>query len=270
VLFKSAKGWYMLSRDLSVKYVGGPVARFDDDTVTSVVMAEDRQEVRVSSSLTAAAGYYGGVQLTYSYVSDTWSVAYILTDSDPLYAQSGLVVRDAAWWATLGRYVTVGLVDGLNVDLPPVVGQSQYYDAVGTAAAFPVSMSARTSFLPLGGLEGFQRVRWLYLTMSSPSLLSYLTITVDFDDLYATTNPPGSAGCYSTTPALLSSIAFRSPAAIDVRHKMRRQKCKSVAFTISESPTEAGFAGITGFEALALQVGVKRGTNKLPAAQGVG
>jgi hypothetical protein len=132
-------------------------------------------------------------------------------------------------------------------------------------------MAARSSFLHLTTLEGFQRVRWLYLTLSAPSApQSDISWRVDFDDLYASLNPPGAPGSYSTPSTLLAGISFANAACIDLRHKLRRQKCKSVAITINEFPTAAGQPGITGMQAMALVIGAKRGANRLPAAQGVG
>ncbi len=114
----------------------------------------------------------------------------------------------------------------------------------------------------VGTLEGFQRVRWLYLTATADSNpAGTLTVAVDFDDSY------GSApGAYSLAVSL-ATITFGVGRSIDLRHKLRRMKCKSVAFTFTDS---SGVPPLTGIQALALDVGRKRGTNKLPAAQGVG
>lgn len=263
VMFRSSKGWYLLTRDLSVKYVGGPVKRWDADIITSVVLMEDRQEIRVSSRLTTDSEYPGALQLCYSYVSDVWSVFAV--SSSAVSGISTLQVLDAVWWTTIGRYVTVSYVSGLSNDTP-----GTYMDYVGSSLPFQISMSARSSFLHLSALNGFQRVRWLYLTASAPAQpATTLSFRVDFDDLYQMVNPPGSPGCYLTSQAL-NAITFANPAAIDLRHKLHRQKCKSVAITITELPTNSGAVGLTGFQSLALQIGTKRGTNKLPPGQKVG
>jgi hypothetical protein len=273
VVFFSRKGWYLLSRDLAVRYIGAPVKGFDGDTFTSAVLMPDRQELRIGSSRTRYDGYWdptaptalGGPRLTYSYVSDAWSMASVQSRTGA--GQRWLATYDARYWRAAGRYVAVSLQDGLNGDTAGV-----YSDQVGTSVApLAVGMRARTAFFRLAGLEGYQRVRWLYLTMSaSVTPVSNLILTVDYDDDYQAVTPPGAPGSYATTPALLSSMGFASPAAIDVRHKFRRQKCKSLAVTIEELPTLAGPAGVTGMQAMALVVGLKDGANRLPAAQGVG
>lgn len=265
VMFRSAKGWYLLSRDLSVRYIGGPIKRWDSDVITSAVLMEDRQEIRISSRLTYDPNWSGAIQFCYSYVADTWSI-FTVTSWTRTPVADMLQVFDAVWWPTLGRYVSIGYYDGINQDTP-----GTYLDLPGTnIGGFAIGMSARSSFLHLASLEGFQRVRWLYLTASGPTApATQLSFRVDFDDLYQTQNPPGAPGCYLTSPLTLTTIPFANPAAVDLRHKFRRQKCKSVAITVNENPVSAGAAGLTGFQAMALQIGARRGTNKLPAAQGV-
>jgi len=265
VMFRSAKGWYLLTRDLSVKYIGAPVKRWDSDIITSAVLMEDRQEIRISSRRTYDTNYSGAIQFCYSYQSGVWSV-FTVTSLTKVPTANTLQVWDAVWWPTLGRYVSISYYDGINQDTP-----GTYLDIPGTnVGGFAIGMSARSSFLHLAALEGFQRVRWLYLTASGPTApATNVSFRIDFDDLYQTQNPPGAPGCYLTSPLTLTAIPFANPAAVDLRHKLRRQKCKSVAITVNENPVSAGAAGLTGFQALALQIGGRRGTNKLPAAQAV-
>lgn len=270
VVFLSRKGWYRLSRDLSVRYVGEAVKGFDADSFTSAVVAPDRQELRIGSSASLFPGYYtagapglkGAVQLCYSYVSDVWSMFPVLCPT--IVGQDWLRTHDARWWSAAGRYVTVSLWDGLNWDTP-----GTYVDQPGgLLSGLYVGMSGRTGFLALAGLNGFQRLRWLYLTMSAPATpATSFTIAVDYDDTYQAVLPPGQPGAYVTTPVNMATVPWTSLAAIDVRHKLHRQKCKSVAFTIAELPSLG--AGVTGMQAMTLVVGLKSGANRLPAAQGV-
>lgn len=265
VMFRSAKGWYLLTRDLTVRYIGGPIKRWDTDIITSAVLMEDRQEIRISSRHTYDSNFSGALQFCYSYVADTWSVFQVSSLSVAL--KNCYLAFDAVWWPTLNRYVSIGYYDGINQDTP-----GTYLDWPGNnAAPFAIGMSARSSFLHLTALEGFQRVRWLYLTASGPTApATTVTFRIDYDDLYQTQNPPGAPGCYLTSGLVLTAIPFANPASVDLRHKFWRQKCKSVAITINEIPVSAGAAGLTGFQVLALQIGAKRGTNRLPAGQAVG
>lgn len=259
VIFKSPKGFYLLGRDLTVKYIGEGVANLDFQTITSAVMMVDRQECRFSST--------AGTQLVYHYAVNEWSTSKYTSKTN---GQSTYKILDAAWWDRTGdnfyfggRWVTVSVLDGVNID-------SGVNDAVGLNSAYRVSMLARTAFFHLGKMEGFQRVKNLYLTCSSSvAPTSQFTFLVDFDDVYQVNNPPGANNAYSLTVDL-SAITFPTVANIDLNHKLRQQKCKSVAFTFQDAPVNAGDVGITGMQALALQIGMKRGTYKLPAAQSVG
>lgn len=268
VAFKSLKGFQMLGRDLVVRYIGGPVFAYDDYAVMSATMLEDQQEARFTCAFSFHLGQGGvelGLTLVYSYVLDQWSTS-IVNVAPATGSPHQLVGYDSAWWPAQRRFVSASLVDGVSIDQPGV-----YSDSPGAGAATAVIMSARTSFLHLPGMEGFQRVRWLYLTASYPSGASSLigvTITVDFDDVYSAVTPPGATGAYSTTGTQLAAT-YGTGLTIDFRHKLHRQKCKSVAFTFTDTSAFSGFLGINGFEALALEVGMKRGTNKLSASQTV-
>lgn len=255
IIFKSQKGWYMLGRDLTVAYIGEGVAAYDGNQVSSAVLLEDRQECRFASS--------SGTQLVY---------AYDLTGEDGVgqwstFSVSGeepYRIADAIWWSAdglTGRYVSVSLTRGLNADNPGV-----YADSQGGLIARGFNWMARTAWLKLASVDGFQRVRWLYLTATADSQPSTtLTIDVDFDDAYDGAAP----GSYSL-PVLLGNIPFTPGMPIDLRTKLHRQKCKSVAFTFTEGAFSPDATPLNGIQALTLQVGIKKGTNKLPAAQSVG
>lgn len=249
IMFKSDKGWCRLGRDLQVQYVGAGVAEFDDNDVSSAVYLEDERECRFSS--------LSGTQLIYAYKSEQWSTAQILA------GESTYAIACAVWWPTLGLYISISPTNGLNRDTP-----GAYIDDPGGQAPRPFSIVGRTSFLHLGALEGFQRVRWLYLTATSTAEpIGSLTVVVDFDDVYQAL-ATGAPGSYSTSFTLTSAFPVGTTVP-DVRHKLHRQKCKSVAFTFTETGSPSAASGITGFQALALEVGMKRGTNKLPGAQSV-
>ena len=53
---------------------------------------------------------------------------------------------------------------------------------------------------------------------------------------------------------------------VDFRHSLQHQKCKSVAFTFVDTPTVGNPSGVN-FQDLSLELGLKRGLKKLPAAQ---
>lgn len=250
IIFKSPKGWYLLGRDLGVQYIGEGVAAFDGNNVTSAVLLEDRQQCRFSS--------LSGSQLIYDYAvsGGQWSTAvYRRTGS----GGASYAVRDAAWWPTLGVYVSVSLVDGLNQDTPGV-----FLDQPGASTPAAIAVTMQTSWLRMSIINGFQRVRRMFLTGTSPNApTSTLVVTVDFDDAYGLIAP----GSYSFTVAYGTMFpTFTVGLPVDLRHHMVTQKCKSVAFTFVDTPTTANPSGVN-FQALSLELGMKRGVRKLPAAQ---
>ena len=251
VIFKAQKGWHMLGRDLSVKYIGEGVAAYDGNDVTAAILLEDRKEARFLSS--------SGVHLVFSYLVDQWSVSKHAQLNHPFR------VNDCVWWPT--RFAASGfgivytsLADGLTVD------SGNYFDSIGTLGARSIVKLTRTGWIRANSLSGFMRARWLYLSMSAdgPPTSTFM-LTVDYDDAYDLAAP----GAYSTS-INLAAISFPNPSAVDLRHKLRRQKAKSFAFTFTESYVAGVDNPLSGLQSLQLQVGVKRGTNKLPAAQGMG
>ena len=253
IIFKSDKGWYVLGRDLSTRYIGEGVSRWDEYDVSAAVMMEDRQEIRFTSSNSS------GPTLVYSYLSDAWSVFYL---GNLLHPGS---VSAAVWWPATGRFVhlqpSTGVFPGLMQDTPGV-----YVDGAGLGGQAGFFVYARTGWLHVGSLEGFQRVRKMYMTATAAAApTTPLVISVDFDDMYDL----DADGAYSMTVDL-ATITFDNIAAIDLRHKLSRMKCKSVAFSFLEGSADELLVPLTGMQAMSLEVGIKTGVNRLPATQSVG
>ncbi len=244
VIFKSTKGWYMVGRGLNVEYIGAGVEAYNANSVSAAVLLEDRQECRFSSA--------SGVTLVYSYDTKQWATF------EP--TGSPYAVADAIWWPTLGCYVTISNTELVNYD---VVGQS--YDAIGARAPVGITIQGRTAWLHLQGLDGFQRVRRAYLTATKNGTpTSTMTVQVDYDDNYGLVSP----GSYAFTVNM--GTVSTAGTNLDFRFKLQRQKCKTVAFTFIEYGALYTDVLLTGIQALSLEIGLKRGLKKLPAAQSVG
>lgn len=65
LMFKSQKGIYLLSRGLSVSYVGAPVEDFNSLPISAAVLVADKNEVRFTTE--------NNVALVYNYLFDQWS-----------------------------------------------------------------------------------------------------------------------------------------------------------------------------------------------------
>lgn len=265
IIFKSLKGWYLLGRDLSVKYIGEAVKGYDASTISSAVLLGGSQEVRFTVSSPATFENQAPTALSFNYVRGQWSILIANDFSFNQYSPA-----DSLWWPAQSKYVHLTTTQGLNYDNVGV-----YSDNVGNQGATPINTLARTAFIHVSEMEGFQRVRWLYFAASAAQQpTGTLNIRVEYDDDLSSTQP---AGAYITS-INLASIPFPLGSAasmterciIDLRHKLHRQKCKSVCFSFSDTPSNASDPGILGIQALGLQVGVKKGVNRLPAAQSVG
>ena len=265
VIYKSQKGWRLIGRDLAVTNIADGVQAYNWQNVTSAVLLEDRQECRFTSSESTAA------QLIYCYRGNgQWAIAYL--------AGGAYGPTDAVWWparyaattsgATPGYgYVHTSLTEGFNGD------SGSQTDATQNLFS-SINKFLRSSWLKLNSIGGYQRARWLYLTMTCRAeggaggvIDSTLTVGLAFDDVelgntsnvnYAVTVPMST----------FATSALRATGIIDLRHKLEHQKCKSVQIVIGED--NAVTNSILGLQAVTLNVGVKRGTNKLPAAQGTG
>jgi hypothetical protein len=266
LMFKAQGGFYLLGRDLSVKYIGDGVKAYDGYTVVSATLMQDRQECRFEAAF--SPGVSGdGVVLVFSYLLDQWSVFFRGTS-----ALHPTGAADAIWWPAISQYAWLAtlngavLTSGLFSDIPLFNPDGSYTganpdDFVGVSSQGVFGI-ATTAWLKASALEGFQRVRRLYITGSTPfsGQDALVTISVAFND--DATLP----GAYSVATNISS---FTNTAAIDLRHKLQLQKCKSVRFTFSCVPQSSAIAGFGGIQAMALEIGFKRGVNKLPSGQTV-
>lgn len=81
LVFKSAKGIYLITRGLEVKYIGAQVEGFNDLNITSAVLVDDLNEVRFTTQ--------EGVTLTYHYLTGQWSTFEHRTNIEDLSTAVG-------------------------------------------------------------------------------------------------------------------------------------------------------------------------------------
>lgn len=122
LLFKSAKGWYLIDQGFSARYVGAPVAAYDSETVLAIDVLESQHQVR---ALTASR------MLVWDYLAGQWSPWTIsgarhsvMHDGAHHYVtSSGVFAQDAAWGSTEADYA-------LDVELAPIRGELIGYQKV--------------------------------------------------------------------------------------------------------------------------------------------
>jgi hypothetical protein len=119
-------------------------------------------------------------------------------------------------------------------------GNGALYRSGGTTdAGSAIVMAVATNWLSFAGVQGFQRVWRLVLLGTFPA---GTVAQVEYDG--------AGGGVFSVTGATLTQL----------RHHLARQKCQTLRLTV---------LGATAMTSMALEVGVKRGAAKLPAAQTV-
>jgi hypothetical protein len=224
IMFKSAKGIYLVDRSMSVSYIGAPVEAYNSQEILSADLIYNLNQFRF--------GLSSGVALVYNYLFDQWSV---FTNHPIVQA------------CIYQNKYTYSKSDGTVYQETP----GSYLDG-----ATSISMKLTTGWLSFAELQGFQRLYKLLLLgeYKSPHKLQ-VTICVDFDDATVQTS-------------LITAI---SDPLYQYRIFLSRQKCQSMKFTIQDLPPDVGTL-LEGYSisAMAFEMGVKQGLNKLPAARSVG
>lgn len=136
LMFQSRKGIYLLNRSFQAQYVGAPVEQYNADTVVAAVLMQDSNEVRFTQATRT---------LVYNYLFDQWST----------FTLSGTAVDSGVWRGTYYYAQSGGALE---------LEQSAAYDDDGVAT----SLTLTTGWLPLAGLQGYQRVRDLLLLAIAP------------------------------------------------------------------------------------------------------
>lgn len=221
LFFKSKKGICLLSRSFQVdQSVGTPVEPYKSLTMSSAVVVPTKNQVRF--------GHSDGVALVFDYVAKAWAVF------------SNLEHADAAVWGddyVLLRY------DGT------VWRQSDgYIDGDGAS----ISISLRTPWLKLSGLQGFQRLSYASLLGEWRSNHS-LTLGVYYDYAQASTESV-------TFSAMSVAQGYAQGDPLQIRHHLGR-KCKAVMFEITDSAQDGTKEG-PRLTSLSLEMGMKAGVSR--------
>lgn len=123
VVFKSSKGWYMLDRAFTCRYIGAPVADYDTDTVLAAHTLETVHQIRIMTSARV---------LMFDYLVGQWSE-----------------------WEIVGLSATIhlGVYQYLGSNATTVYGENATW--TGPAA---YSLQVATPWIKLEGFQGFGRL----------------------------------------------------------------------------------------------------------------
>lgn len=239
VMFKSDKGYYLLSRSLEPLYVGEPVEAYNNLFVTGACLLDQYNEVRFTHS--------DGVTLVYDYVEGQWST---FTNKES--------ISSVVW---NGQWVILKADASVFVDNP-----NSYFDGQS-----PVTKKMTTAWLQAAQFQGAQRIyRMLFLGNLKSQHKLRIQVAYDFDPSIRETfifdteeilgssyyGDPGEYGI--PLPPSKNYYGGADPVyQIEIRPSI--QKCQSIRFTIEDlnylDINGAGFE-LTGMSAL---VGIKQG-----------
>jgi hypothetical protein len=245
LMFQSSKGIYILKRNLSTEYIGAPVEAYNSYTVLSAVNVPDTNQVRFTLS--------NGITLMYDYYYGQWGTF------------TNIPAIASTIYQNLHTYINSY---GLTYQESPGL----YMDG-----SQPVLMSFKTSWLNLGGIQGFQRAYELIFIGQylSPHKIA-MSIAYDYapgPSQQNTITPEQTSTFYGDDP-LYGSNNYGSIVSLEQwKISFQRQKCQAFQIWMQESfdssqGVSAG-AGLT-LSQLSLTVGVKGQTPKLKPSLSTG
>lgn len=155
LLFKSAKGIYLLGRDETLHYIGAPVEKYNNLTITSANLLTKTNQV-VFTTLE-------GTALVYNYFFNAWSTWENLPAVSACIWQDQLVLLQS---------------DG-SVLLQDTTG-TVFSDTRPNGVVEPVKLFVTTPWIKLNGLQGYQSVYNVMLlgTLQGPHTLQ---VQVEYD-----------------------------------------------------------------------------------------
>lgn len=127
IMFKSAKGIYLLDRSLVMSYIGSPVEAYNSYTITAAILVESKNQARFTTN--------SGITLVYDYFFNQWSK----------FTYGGVDAENIN-----GTYTVLTSAGSVNKE-------STGYTDNGTA----ISLKGVTAWIKLHGIQGYQRVRRL-------------------------------------------------------------------------------------------------------------
>lgn len=245
VMFKSAKGIYLIDRGLQVSYIGADVEAFNGQRITSAELIEDTNQVRF---LTDA-----GVSLVYDYFFGQWAT---FTNHEG---------KDAVIWRGVYCYLrNDGTVYKENAERF-LDDNVEYRLRIGTA------------WIKMAGVQGYQRV-WRAGILGNYKSQHVLQMSVgyDYDPTYSDVitfnagqeldqNYYGEGAAYGAEK-IYGGV---SDNVYQFRAHLRRQKCEAIRFLFED--VTAGTPGESySLSDLSLEIGIKKGLFKMRSGKSVG
>lgn len=235
LMFQSAKGIYLLGRGLQIEYIGAPVEGYNDLTITSATLVGDANQIRFTTA--------EGRALVYDYAVGQWSTF------------TNYAAADSATWND--EFVLLRSDGRLAVENP------ESFDDDGTQIRLKLS----TGWLSFAGLQGFQRVRRMYI-LGEHKGDHHLRVRFAFDgapfsqeSVVDVTDVMGLQDYGEATPYGEGVYGGEFPL-YQFRVDPQQQKCSMLRVSIEDD--EDGSPGESmSLSALTFEVGLKQGGPKL-------
>jgi hypothetical protein len=228
VFFQSPQGLFLVTRALEVLQVGAQVEDLLTVSVSHGISMATNQEIRLGTT--------AGDVLVWNTLFKGWT-RWLLKGT------AGTAIIPAS--AVVSRQLHHLLTND---------GRVYYEDTTAnTDSGYWVTLGVDTPWVRLGAVQGFQRVRRGLLTLQNGAA-GALTVTACVD--------------YDTTT--VQTWAFSSTALSGVESvgmHVGPQSCAAIRFRITDSAPSVPSTNDIALTGLTLELGVKQGTNKLPAAQ---
>lgn len=246
LMFQSTKGIYLLNRGLAVDYIGEAVQAYNDETVTAAVMIEDDNQVRFLLEAEDS-----GRALVFDYSVGQWST---FTD----HAGVGAVLSGGVFHFVTSAGVVHKEVPGTFLD-----------------NGVPYSLELTTAWLKLAGLQGFQRVRRIYLlgdrkdshkldAIIGYDYQPYFEGALQWDvDSVIDANVWGAEATWGDA----SVWGGVTDGVYQFRAHLSKQKCQSIRLRIKDVAADGESFSLAS---LALEVGIKKGGYKLRSGKSLG
>jgi hypothetical protein len=268
VAFLSQQGFYLLDRGLNLAFIGKPVEDSVDrlirlglpHTIVSAVHDIGNKHVRfiVDSSMPGIGDMKRDHYVWY-YETNQWGRFTSFNELQSVYSK-GRVLSLFDRGVALGQRTIQTTIegDGLNTYGPFVA---------------PLRMAARTGWINLGNIEGFERVKrmnFLYTPGHDPadSVNTRQALNVRLYSQFRTT-PADSTTAWSETDLLNSGVGIMDATEFSVQPRIQKCASMSVEFEEADSVIAPLTYQNTQISGLTMRIGKRRGLSKMniPAAR---
>jgi hypothetical protein len=239
VIFKAARGWQLLTRNLQVEYIGAPVERFGSLTVSQVVLDNVKNLVYCLHT--------DGTVLVFDYVLNRWAVWNSLTAIAADFSNGQLVYLNSN-----GRV-------------------HQFSDSKWLDGSTALNPKITTAWIALTGIQGYQRVydAILFGEFRGAHQLR-VKVSFDYDPLwkeeFTISSDSARIGTALTDSSYYSSnnsLGGKPGLTLQYRIKQYIQTCESIRFEITVLNSSNVDTETVRLSGLSLTVGVKGKTNRM-------